>query len=428
MPAAMASTCCSLVATFAFSLLAAAQTTPQACNNSPALCDRAYNNVTYLGAHDSSFVRNSSNGYSVAGNQFFTSPVQLDSGVRLLTSQIHKVQDLAGDRTLHLCHTDCALYDAGTVSGWLTTVRQWLDMNPNAVITILLVNGDNVNAHDIDAEFQTAGISHYAYTPTSTTSPPTTWPTLASLIATDKRLIVFIQPLSPATNTEARYLLDQFTFTFENNYDVTSATSFSCTANRPTPLANKTSTAISSGRLPLLNHFLDDKFGTTDIEIPAVESAEDTNAPSDSAMMGNLGYAAEACSKVYGKPPNYLLVDFANAGPAIDTTDRLNGLSKAQIVGRRSLPTQVYNEGPGPSQTAALVRSLGSGTTGIAMPRPTSTTASMSKMAGATGATSDAAEGQGVFRLGAKGMLGSVLGIPLLGMLGHAILWIPYMF
>lgn len=45
-----------------------------ACNNSPILCDVAYNNITHLGAHDSPFVRDASNDYSVSGNQVRLSP------------------------------------------------------------------------------------------------------------------------------------------------------------------------------------------------------------------------------------------------------------------------------------------------------------------------------------------------------------------
>ena len=40
-----------------------------ACNNSPDLCSRSYSSITYLGAHDSPFLRNSSNGFSDSGNQ-----------------------------------------------------------------------------------------------------------------------------------------------------------------------------------------------------------------------------------------------------------------------------------------------------------------------------------------------------------------------
>ena len=40
-----------------------------ACNNSPDLCDRAYSNITHLGAHDAGFVRDATTSYSTAGNQ-----------------------------------------------------------------------------------------------------------------------------------------------------------------------------------------------------------------------------------------------------------------------------------------------------------------------------------------------------------------------
>lgn len=365
----MAAHVLSIFATSALALLAtaqAAQVAARACNNSPALCSRAYNNVTYLGAHDSPFVRNQSNGYSVAGNQFFPSPVQLDAGVRLLTAQIHRITTPSGASELHLCHSLCQLYDAGTVRSWLTGVRSWLDNNPNEVVTLLLVNGDGASASDINAEFRAARLARYAYTPSSTTQPAATWPTLNQLINRNKRLIVFIQPLAPASNTEARYLLDQFTFTFENNYDVSDRTDFSCIANRPASFNGKTAQALASGRLPLLNHFLYEKI--LDFEIPDVSEAPTTNAPSGG--IGNFGDAAKACKAVYKKSPNYLVVDFFNAGPAIDTADAMNGLRKRDIVGRRKLPTQIYTDGPGPTATAPVSRTS---TRAVASTTPTNT-------------------------------------------------------
>lgn len=362
----MAARIFTLFATAALALSTAAQAPIRACNNSPALCSRAYNNVTYLGAHDSPFVRNESNGYSVAGNQFFPSPVQLDAGVRLLTAQIHRITTPSGASELHLCHSLCQLYDAGTVRSWLTGVRSWLDNNSNEVVTLLLVNGDGATASDINAEFRAARLAHYAYTPSSTTQPLATWPTLNQLINRNKRLVVFVQPLAPASNTEANYLLDQFTFTFENNYDVSGRADFSCTANRPASLNGKTAQALASGRLPLLNHFLYEKI--LDFEIPDVSEAPTTNAPSGGT--GNLGDAANACKAEYKKAPNYLLVDFFNAGPAIDTADVMNGLRKRDIVGRRKLPTQIYTDGPGPTATAPLSRTS---TATVASSTPTTT-------------------------------------------------------
>lgn len=397
-----------LFATLALSVLTAAQTNPRACNNSPELCSRPYNNVTYLGAHDSAFIRNQSNGYSVAANQFFPSPVQLDAGVRLLTSQLHKVESITGDTEWHLCHSYCELYDAGLARGWLGSIKVWLDANPDEVVTILLVNQEGASAAAIDAEFQAAGIAHYAYTPSTTTAPATTWPTLNQLIETNKRLIVFIQPLTPATNTEARYLLDQFTFTFENNYDNKSPSDFSCDANRPDDLKGKTATALSSGRLPLMNHFLYDDLGVGDIEIPAVEDADVTNAPSGSA--GNLGDAAAKCKTAYGKAPSYIVVDFVNVGPAVDTVDKMNELGPDDIVGRRPLPNQVYSSGPGPTQTVALGVTESTATT---RPAPSSIKFGNGNANPATGLAG--------LRPSAA-VLGSVLGMPLVAGLRDAFL------
>ena len=41
-----------------------------ACNNSPDLCSKSYGEITYLGAHDSPFVRDASTEESTAANQY----------------------------------------------------------------------------------------------------------------------------------------------------------------------------------------------------------------------------------------------------------------------------------------------------------------------------------------------------------------------
>ena len=113
-----------------------------ACNNSPALCNRAYSSVTHLGAHDSPFLRDASTGYSESGNQWvllsqlvvhaeyfsrdYNTTVQLDAGVRLVTAQVHN-----NNGSWDLCHTSCALLDVGTLEGWLSEIRVWMDANPN---------------------------------------------------------------------------------------------------------------------------------------------------------------------------------------------------------------------------------------------------------------------------------------------------------
>ena len=312
------------------SSLAQRQTT--ACNNSPSLCSKPYNSVIHLGAHDSAFVRDASTGFSTSGNQYYNSTVQLSAGVRLLSAQVHK-----SNGEYHLCHTSCDLLDAGILSDWLRSLKTWLDENPNEVITVLLVNSDNATPQDLGAHFTTASITDYAYVPPSTSVPPAggVWPTLQDLITANKRLMVFVATLkNPASiPAEFSYLMDEFTFMFENPFENDSPSNFTCNPDRPTGVQGNSAAAISSNRMALTNHFLYQQ-GLFDIETPDTDHINTTNSPGNS--VGNLGYALSTCNTAYGKYPTFTLVDFFDEGPAINAVDAANGVTSP--VGRTPLP------------------------------------------------------------------------------------------
>jgi hypothetical protein len=120
---------------------AAAATGTTACNNSPLLCNRNYNNITHLGAHDSAFLRDSSTSFSTSGNQFYNATIALSAGVRMLQAQVHNLNG-----TLELCHTSCSLLDGGSLLTFLTAIKTWMDVNPNEIVTLLLVNSDDEDA------------------------------------------------------------------------------------------------------------------------------------------------------------------------------------------------------------------------------------------------------------------------------------------
>jgi len=302
-----------------------------ACNNSPILCSKAYNSVVHLGAHDSPFVRDATTDYSTSGNQYYNSTVQLSAGVRLLSAQVHQ-----SNSAWHLCHTSCDLLDAGLLSTWLQEIKQWLDSNPNEVVTVLLVNSDNATPAELAQAFGDSSITSYAYVPASVTTPPTTWPTLQELISTGKRLVVFVASLDTSQISSSNsYLMDEFTFVFENPYNNVALTNFTCTPDRPTSVKGNIESAISSNRMPLMNHFLDTQ-GLFDIETPDVANISITNSPGSS--VGNLGAAGSACETAYGKPPTFILVDFFDQGPAIQTVDNLNAVTDP--VGRTAVPSR----------------------------------------------------------------------------------------
>lgn len=302
-----------------------------ACNNSPDLCSKSYSEITYLGAHDSPFVRDASTGYSTSGNQYYNSTVQLSAGVRLLSAQVHESN---GD--WHLCHSSCDLLDAGLLSDWLEDIKDWIDANPNQVVTLLLVNSDSATADQLGAEFTTAGITSLAYKPASNTSPPTSWPTLQELIDADTPLLVFVASLDTAsTTTETAYLMDEFTFIFENSYENTSPSHFSCEPDRPTSVKGNVESAISSNRMPLMNHFLYTQ-GALDIETPNVANISTTNSP-NTTTVGELGTSLNTCTQQYGRAPTFILVDFFDEGPAINAVDTINGITP---TGRTALPAR----------------------------------------------------------------------------------------
>ena len=304
-----------------------------ACNNSPLLCNRAYNNLTHLGAHDSPFVRDASTSFTPFGNQYFNSTVQLSAGVRLLTAQVHSVNN-SGTQEWHLCHSSCTFLDAGRLSSWLRQIKGWMDANPNEVVTVLLVNSDNAPATALHSEFVASGINTLAYTPASTTQATTNWPTLQQMITRGTRLVTFVANLPTSQNTVAPYLLDEFTFVFENPFSVTDATRFSCDPDRPGAVSGSPAAALSSNRMFLMNHFLYEDL-LLGIQQPNEKSVEQTNAQSG---VGSLGEHLSRCSTVYGRQPTFVIVDFFNVGPAIASVDQMNGITAP--VSRMAITTQ----------------------------------------------------------------------------------------
>lgn len=299
---------------------AATSTSTVACNNSPDLCSRQYNNITHMGAHDAAFLRDASTDHSVAGNQYFNATVALSSGIRLLSAQVHN-----SNGTLELCHTTCALLDAGTLEAWLAKIKYWMDENPNEVVTLLLVNSDDEDVSSFGEVFESSNISTYGYTP-STSGATTTWPTLQTMIDDGTRLVTFIAAINASTTYP--HLLNEWDYVFETAYDVTSYAGFNCSLDRPTTLSSA-SDAISAGYLPLMNHFRY-KSLTATAELPDVDDIDTTNS-NNATLYGALAYEAYQCDSEWGTAPVFALVDFYSEGPAIDTADDLNGIT---AVGR----------------------------------------------------------------------------------------------
>lgn len=269
-----------------------------------------------MGAHDAAFLRDASTSNSIAGNQYYNATVALSAGIRLLSAQVHNENG-----TLQLCHTTCALLDAGTLEAWLAKIKYWMDQNPNEVVTLLLVNSDDEDVAAFGEVFESSNISSLGYTP-STSGATTEWPTLQTMIDAGTRLVTFVAAINSSTTYP--YLLNEWDYVFETAYDVTTYNGFNCTLNRPTSLSSATS-AISSGYLPLMNHFRY-KLLTASAELPDVDDIANTNN-ANKTTVGGLAYEAYQCDSEWGTAPVFALVDFYTEGPAVDTADQINGIT-----------------------------------------------------------------------------------------------------
>lgn len=258
------------------------------CNGSPDLCNRSFGNITFVGSHDSYAVGVN----NLGANQDQNITTQLDNGIRMLQIQTH---NLSG--TIQLCHTNCGIYNGGTLQAYLTTVKSWLDANPNDVLSLLIVNNDNFLPPAYDSVFKAAGIDTMAYAPSSASLTTDKWPTLSSLIDSGKRLLTFMD--YNADFTSVPYIIDEFSNIWETAYDVT--TSFDCAVNR--------SKGDTSTSMYLINHFLDTMLLGNPVPDPT--DANTTNAVSGK---NSLGAQVQLCASQYGRNPNFMLVDFYEFG------------------------------------------------------------------------------------------------------------------
>jgi len=258
------------------------------CNGSPDLCNRSFGNVTFVGAHDSYAVGVN----NLAADQDYNITQQLNDGIRMLQMQTHNLTGV-----IQLCHTSCSLYDGGPLSTYLSTVKAWLDANPNEVLSLLIVNSDDFPPTAYDAVFKAAGLDTMSYSPPSASIPASQWPTLGSLIDSGKRLITFMD--ASADFNSVPYIIEEFINIWESPYDVT--TTFDCSVNR--------TQGDSSTQMYLINHFFDTLILGQPVSDPSL--ANQTNAISG---QNSLGQQVNLCISEYGRYPNFMLVDFYEYG------------------------------------------------------------------------------------------------------------------
>lgn len=288
----------------------------QACNNYIEFCDRKYSNITEVACHNSPFVTPN----NLAANQQYDVTQQLDDGVRFLQAQIQWPSNATEP---HFCHTSCDILDAGPIYDWLGKVKDWVAQHPFDVVTILLGNG-NYSAPSLYAPYiEQSGIKRYVYTPPYVPMNLTSWPTLSEMILSGERVVMFMDYM--ANQKEYPWLLDQFSQMWETPFDPVNS-SFPCDVQRPPDLP----VAAAKNRLNLVNHNLNIELSIlgADVLVPARGELNITN---NATGPGSLGLGADNCLAQWGRPPNFLNVDYYNfggyPGSVFEVAARMNNVS-----------------------------------------------------------------------------------------------------
>jgi hypothetical protein len=264
----------------AMAVTVAAQDT---CNGYAQLCDRKYSDITFMAAHNAAFV-----GRGPSHNQFVYPEQDLAQGIRYFTTQVH----LKGGE-IRQCHTDCLLLNVGAFSEILASLTKWLDAHPREVVTLQIGNGeDAIRMEEFVPAFQSTGAERLAYVPNHSLDKGA-WPTLGQMIASGKRLVVFMDYNSDTTKVP--YILPNYEAYVETPFSPTDDNFFNCDIDRPS------NGASVDNRMIWANHNLNDKLLGL-ILIPAQGDAKQTNS------VNNVRQQTEICVAKYGRNPNVVMV------------------------------------------------------------------------------------------------------------------------
>lgn len=254
--------------------------------------------VAYLTTHNSF---NSGNEGFLLPNQTYSISQQLNDGVRALMIDVYNYNNVP---TVY--HGYSYLGTAPLISN-LNEIKEFLDENPNEVITIIFEAYTTATA--IASVFEEAGLLPYVYTKPVYGA----WPTLQQLIDSGKRLIVFSDENDAIPGLEWYHYV--WHHSVETHYSVSNIDNFTCDYNRGNP----------NNDLFIFNHFVTGMLGNG-----SLATAEQVNA---NPFFINR---AIGCWESNQKFPNFITVDFYEAGQCLEVVNTLNSLHTVNFTQQSS--------------------------------------------------------------------------------------------
>ncbi|MGP3923193.1 hypothetical protein [Streptomyces sp. 8N616] len=290
------------------------------CQGSPALCERRYDEVAQLAAHNAMA---STEDRFIGPLQDRGITAQLDAGVRALLIDTHtwetpeEVADRVRGSGLHgrlsgtgagltrfisrvsprrgglwLCHATCR----GGAVALVPTLRKvgaWLEDHPTEIVTLIVQDG--VGGDETVRAFRQAGLERLLYVPDDDPARP--WPTLGEMVRDGRRLVVFAE----RADGPAPWYRNFYRYAMETPFSFRSPREMSCAPNR----------GGRDKRLFLLNHFVTAGGGSR-LDAGEVNSRD------------RVLERALACERERGRPVTFVAVDYTTIGDAKGAVDALN--------------------------------------------------------------------------------------------------------
>ncbi len=264
---------------------------PKPCNGFSELCNKKYDEVVYVTTHNAFNAKYGGSVNYTFPNQNYRVAKQLGDGVRGLMIDVYE-----NSGQLVVYH-GFSFTGSEPFANILNEIKLFLDTNPREVITIILEC--YVTSSQIETAMNNAGLAQYLYSH----SPNSQWETLEKIISSGKRLIIFSDKDDAGNLSWYHYLWD---YCVETGFSAHSKNELDCNYNR----------GDSANSLFILNHFI-------------TQSLIGTGLPDEANVINSNPFLidkAKECMHLHGKPPNFLTVDFYNAGNVFDAAKELNGV------------------------------------------------------------------------------------------------------
>ena len=223
----------------------------------------------------------------MAPNQYETIETQLEAGIRLINLDLYK-----HNGEVLSCHSSCEIGQTPLVDIFIV-LETFLRANPGEVVTVIFES--YVQATDVEKAARKAKITHYLY-PHFANGP---WPTLAQLIGSGRRLVIF----TDEDSGDPAWYHDIWQFAWETSFHYVDVEEMNCEGNR----------GEAGNDLFILNHFLTNPWASPTY-------AEEVN------QREFLEDRAVECSQAFEKTPNFVLVDFYSIGNVFEVVNFLNGV------------------------------------------------------------------------------------------------------